>query len=94
MAPHVRLRWTPFNIDPILRHAVPTNEVEEAIAGPYLAESGYGGPTVFIGRSGAGRVLTVIVGAEGAGQYVPVAARPASRKERGRYQQTYGELPP
>lgn len=94
MAPRIRLRWTPVNTAHILRHAVRTNEVEEVMEGTYLAEPGYGGRTVVIGRSRTGRYLTIVVEAEGAGQFFPVTARPASRKERRRFHLTYGEQMP
>lgn len=86
----VRLRWTPVNTAHIFRHGGRTNEVEELTAGPYPVEPGYGGRSVFIALSRSGRFLTVMVEAEGNGQYFPVTARPASRKERRRFRQTFG----
>lgn len=68
MVPAARLRWTPVTTAHTFRHGVRTNEVEEVIAGTYLAEPGYGGRTIFIGESRAGRFLTVVVESEGAGQ--------------------------
>ncbi|MBI2888172.1 MAG: hypothetical protein HYY02_13340 [Chloroflexi bacterium] len=43
-----------------------------------------------VGPTLAGRMLTVILAPQGQDVYYPVTARPASRKERRRYQEVHG----
>lgn len=83
------LRWTPFNIAHVARHGVFPIEAEEAVAvdAAELVEPGYGGRYAFIGPAKGGRILTVVAEPEGAGVYLVVTARPASRKERRRLAQ-------
>jgi len=67
--------------------------VEEVIAGDFIPEPGHSGRIVLIGPTLAGRMLAVVLDPEGAGVFYPVTARPASRKERRRYQQLRGGGP-
>ncbi len=82
------LRWTPYNIAHIARHGVFPIEAEEAVDAAGLIEPSYGGRYAFIGPAKSGRILTVVAEPEGAGVYLVVTARPASRKERRRLAQT------
>jgi len=45
---------------------------------------------MLIGPTLAARMLSVVLEPEGEGVFYPVTARPASRKERRRYQQEQG----
>lgn len=53
--------WTEASIDHIARHNVDPGEVEEAVEHPYWTFDGKGGVTVLLGRTYAGRYLTVIL---------------------------------
>lgn len=87
MRQRLTLRWTPYNIAHILRHGVRRSEVDEAVAAVALMEPTYGGRYMVLGPTSAGRMLTVVVEPEGAGVFLVVTARPASRKERRRLAQ-------
>ncbi len=78
------LRWTPYNIAHIARHGVFPQQAAEAVDAALLVESTYGGRYLYIGPTSAGRMLAVVLEPEGAGVYLVVTARPASRKERHR----------
>ena len=84
------LQWTPGHEAHILRHAVVPREVQEVCEGNPLSERGHQGRTVLIGPTKAGRMLTVVLDLLVGGAYLPVTARPASRKERARYRDRQG----
>ena len=65
----------------------------EAIGGERIVEPGHGGRYVLIGPTNSGRMLAIILEPEGAGVFFRVTARPASRKERRRYETTRGGGP-
>ena len=88
-----RLRWTPSNVAHIARHGVRIAEVEEVVAGERIVEPGHSGRYVLIGPTASGRMLAVVLEPEGAGVFFPVTARPASRKERRRFENTRGGEP-
>jgi uncharacterized DUF497 family protein len=88
-----RLRWTPINAAHIARHGVRINEVEEVVAGERIVEPGHSGRSVLIGPTASGRMLAVVLEPEGGGVFFPVTARPASRKERRRFETTRGGEP-
>ena len=85
MIPIRRLVWDDWNTDHIARHAVVPDEVEEVCRGDFIVREGHSERIMLIGRTKAGRLLSVILGVEGAGIYYPVTARPASRRERRQY---------
>lgn len=78
------LRWTPYNLAHIARHGTTQRDVEEAAGSVQRVEPSYGGRYVLFGSTRAGRLLAVVVESEGAGMYLAITARPASRKERRR----------
>jgi len=88
-----RLRWTLTNAVHIARHGVRISEVEEVVAGERIVEPGRSGRYVLIGPTAAGRMLAVVLEPEGAGVFFPVTARPASRKERRRFENARGGGP-
>jgi uncharacterized protein len=87
-----RLRWDPGNVAHIARHGVTPEEVEQVCHAEHAQREAYGGRIMLIGPTVAGRLLSVVLEPEGAGDYYPVTARPASRKERRIYPaETIGE---
>ncbi|MBW3633567.1 MAG: BrnT family toxin [Chloroflexi bacterium] len=87
-----QLHWDDWNRDHIAKHAVLPEEVEEVIAGlPKVSET-YKQRLQLIGPTLVGRMLSIVVGAVPGrpGIYYVFSARPASRKERGLYEQTKG----
>lgn len=80
-----RLIWDPANVAHIARHAVTPSEVAEACRGIHIVRTAYRGRLMVIGVTESGRTLTVVLDAAGDGVYYPVTARPASRRERGLY---------
>ena len=90
MAPIERLIWDPWNVGHIARHGVSMREVEEACTGTFAARHSYAGRILLIGSTNDDRILAVVVEPEGDGAYYVVTARPASRRERRRYQEHMG----
>jgi len=82
-----RLRFNEWNIDHIARHDVTPEEVEEVCQGKPAFSATYNDRLRVIGPTRAGRMLTVILAPEDDDTYYPVTARPASRKERRRYEE-------
>ncbi len=81
-----RLLWDPGNVAHIARHDVTLEEVEEVCHGTTFVSQTYLSRLRLIGLTASGRTLTVILAPEDEdGDYRPVTARPASRKERERY---------
>lgn len=58
---NLAIHWTDASIEHIARHHVDPSEVEEAVEHPYWTFDGKGGVTVLLGRTYAGRCLTVIL---------------------------------
>lgn len=88
-----RLVWDGWNEAHIAKHGVTREEVEQVChASPIFTDS-YRNRIVAIGPTHAGRILAVALDpeAEGEGVYYPVSARPASRKERGYFQEVERE---
>ena len=81
-----RLRWENWNIAHIARHGVTPEEVEEVCHGDFFLLQGTKRRIILIGPTDAGQILAVVLEHEGEGNYYPVTARPASRKERSWYQ--------
>lgn len=83
------LIWDGFNTTHIVeRHAVSPDEVDQVCQGEHFTAQGHTGRLRVIGPTKAGRMLTVILDPEPEpGVYYPVTARPASRKERQRYEE-------
>lgn len=90
----LNLRWDDWNRAHIARHQVAPEEVEDVCYGDPMVEHGYKGRYRLVGSTHAGRMLAVVLAPEEAGVYYPVTARPASRRERRRYQEAMGEETP
>jgi uncharacterized protein len=88
-----RLLWDEWNRDHIAKHAVLPEEAEEVIAGLPRVNETYKQRLQLVGPTLAGRMLSIVVGAvpDRPGVYYVFSARPASRKERGMYEQTKGD---
>ena len=87
-----RLHWDVWNRDHIAKHAVLPEEAEEVVAGLPRVNETYKQWLQLVGPTVAGRMLSIVVGAvpNRPGVYYFFSARPASRKERGMYEQTIG----
>ena len=87
-----RLHWDDWNRDHIAKHAVLPEEAEEVVAGLPTVNETYKQRLQLVGPTVAGRMLSIVVGAvpDRPGTYYVFSARPASRKERGMYEQTKG----
>ena len=83
----LRLIWDDWNIAHIARHAVVPEEVEQVCQGLPMFSETYGDRLRVVGPTRRRRMLTIILAPKEAGFYYPVTARPASRKERRRYQE-------
>jgi uncharacterized DUF497 family protein len=88
-----RLLWDEWYRDHIAKHAVLPEEAEEVIAGLPRVNETYKQRLQLVGPTLAGRMLSIVVGAvpDRPGVYYVFSARPASRKERGMYEQTKGD---
>ena len=72
----------------IARHQVTVEEVQEIVSGDYVYIKAREDRWLVIGKTKAGRFLTVVVGERsGKGSYGLVTARPASREERSFYRE-------
>lgn len=86
-----RLVWDAWNVAHIARHEVSPEEVDELCQRDPIVDQTYGGRLRLVGRTRAGRMLTVILAPEDdAGAFYTVTARPASRKERRKYRERKG----
>ena len=86
-----RLTWDDWNVLHIARHNVTPDEVEEVCHGNPMTSASYAGRLRLIGPTNAGRLLTVILApSDDAGIYYPVTARPASKQEHRRFEETQG----
>jgi len=70
----------------IRRHDVTVLEAEDACFGSPLFRQSYDGRILAIGPTRTARMVAVALDPEGGGVFYPVTARPASRKERRRYE--------
>jgi uncharacterized DUF497 family protein len=82
-----RLEWDEWNIAHIARHQVVPAEVEQVCHGLPMTSQTYKGRIRAVGPTSAGRMLTVILAPRGEDIFYAITARPASRKERRRYQE-------
>jgi len=83
------LIWDDWNVAHIAQHHVTPEAVEEVCQALPLASTSYGGRLRLIGVSKAGRMLTVILApGQRPGSYYPVTARPASKRERKRFDES------
>ena len=85
-----QLIWDEWNIAHIARHDVLPDEVEEVCQSQHVEHEAYGGRVMVIGRTQAGRMLSVVLAPYGEGIYYPVTARDASRRERRIYRSERG----
>jgi len=76
------LVWNEWNVEHIARHGLTPPDVEAACTGVHIATDTYKQRVLLIGTTEAGQAITVILDQIEKGQYFPVTARPASRKER------------
>ena len=81
-----RLEWDDWNVAHIARHEVVPDEVEQVCRGLPMTSQTYKRRIRVVGPTQTGRIITVILAPEGEGIYYPVTARPASPRERRRYQ--------
>ena len=87
MEPIDRLIWDPWNVRHIERHGVTLREVEEVCAGTFTPSQSYAGRILLVGSTNESRILAIVVEPQSSGVYYVVTARPASRRERRRYQE-------
>lgn len=85
-----KLIFDSWNRKHIARHNVIPEEVEEVCLNKPITSLTYARRIRLIGKSSNSRTLTIILAAKGEGSYYVVTARPASRKERLKYQKTKG----
>ena len=85
-----RFLWDAWNVGHIARHRVTPEEAEEAFQNEPLFLKGRGGTHVALGRTDAGRLLTVIYVVRPGGRVYVVTARDMDRKERRRYRRERG----
>jgi uncharacterized DUF497 family protein len=83
-----RLIWDAWNVQHIARHGVVPDEVDQVCQGEPVVSATYGGRLRVFGPTESGQILTAILSPQDTeGVYYVVTARPASRKERRRYQE-------
>lgn len=86
-----KLYWDAFNSRHIAKHGVSMEEVENACQNAAVTFATYGRRILLIGQAAEDKVLAVVLSPTGtAGEYYPVTARPASRKERRLYRTLKG----
>lgn len=85
-----RLVWDEWNINHVARHGISPREVEEACLGDVVVNKTYAGRLRVIGKTLGDRWLAIILAPKQRLTYYPVTARPASRKERRRYEELKG----
>lgn len=87
-----RLEWDAWNREHIQKHGVTEVEVAEAVASATIQRRTYKGRTMIIGPDAKRRILAIVVGPVPGdpGDYYVFSARPASRRERRRYQHNIG----
>ncbi|HEU0022071.1 MAG TPA: BrnT family toxin [Dehalococcoidia bacterium] len=83
-----------WNVGHIARHQVAPTEVEDVCHGTPMFSDTYRERLRVVGPTSTGRMLTVILAHEGNDIYYVVTARPASRRERRRYQEVSGDTTP
>lgn len=80
--------WDTWNVAHIARHEVTREEVEEVCHGPYIHREAYKRRIMVVGPTTSDRMLAIILEpVDIQGVYLPVTARPASRRERRLYQE-------
>ncbi len=84
------LIWDPWNVQHIRRHGVTLQDVQEVCSKAFISRHTYAGRILLVGSTNENRVLAVVVEPQGNGVYYVVTARPASRRERRRYQEGTG----
>lgn len=84
------LLWDSWNIGHIVRHSVTPAEVEEVCLSTFIARQSYAGRILLVGPTYDRRALAIVLEPQGDGIYYVVTARPASRRERRRYQEGTG----
>jgi uncharacterized DUF497 family protein len=86
-----RLFWDEWSVAHVARHKVTPDEAEEVCHGAFILLRGKRGRLIVSGPTKRGRLLAVVLDPEGdEGEYYPVTARSAAKKERRLYQQQKG----
>ena len=87
-----RLHWDDWNRDHIAKHTVRVGEAEEVVAGEPVVQETYKQRLQLVGPTVAGRMLSIVVGPvpDQPGSYYVFGARPASRKERAKFERVKG----
>lgn len=81
-----KLIWDAWNIEHISRHNVIPEEVEETCQNSPVVQQGKKDRLLIIGSTKKSRILTIILDAEEVeGEFYPVTAHSASKKERKIY---------
>ncbi len=76
------LVWDEWNSEHIKKHHVSIEEVEELCQGYYKNLPTYGERYLILGRTKAGRALTIVLARQKPGVYYLITARDMSKKER------------
>ena len=76
-----KLVWDEFNTAHIAKHHVTVDEVEEACQTYIYIDETYGHRYLLVGKSKAGRLISVVLSKKLTGYYI-VTARDSSRGER------------
>ena len=80
--------WDSFNVNHIKKHKVTPDEVEEACSSKYVAFKTHNKRIVLVGKTKKSRSISVILAPKGKDTWYPITARPASKKEKKKYQET------
>jgi uncharacterized DUF497 family protein len=86
-----KLLWNDINIAHIARHQVTAIEVEQTCWSRHITFETYDNRILLVGMTKAERMISVVLAPKDEGKWLPVTARPSSRKERRLYQQLAGE---
>jgi hypothetical protein len=83
----VEARWHEWSEEHVLRHALEWHEVEEALQPPIVTQRGRNGTMLVLGRTYAGRYLSVVVVPDDDAPTVfVVTARPMDDRELRAYE--------
>jgi hypothetical protein len=80
-----KLFWNKRNVAHIWRHKVTPTEVEQACRSRHVTFETYGKRILLVGLTNKARYISIVLASKGVGVWLPITARPASRKERRLY---------
>ena len=85
----VYLQWDEWNLDHVQKHGLQQKDVVFLVEHTSIAERTYKDRWLLLGPTGDGTIMALIVGEvpDQPGWFYPFSARPASRKERAKYEQ-------